>query len=941
MKASANHVTRVNIDHIDVNECNIFIKSLKNLLEKEWNHQMVFVLFCGPYENGKSTRIAKLLDRKDIGIGDGMILKTKGFDFYEPISLNELRKRFKKEEIPNDDTCVIFIDSQGTDCPGQNQLPDELLYFISSLTNIAVTVCDTRVSRYLEDDPVYKMIKVVTEIHGKKGVFNLLSDLQQFSLGAFNDFAADLIDRIDKCKNEAFIDGEEVVGALKEFLKAEKKQNFAAKCKNILESMKAPACERYCNNIANKIMEELQKRLKNIHEQFLNDLITNEILEFPTYDEVNLIQFIDIEMEKRIPELIQKESVYKDKNRKIKDELKSIIRANQKEISQTTFEKQKNYMISKAKEKLEEIINKIKSEIQEYQDIPEINSKNAEKKIKKEIRSYLKNDYDNFKISNEIRIEIESQIEQEVSEKINDLQTFTFEKIYPSFVKSYIEGIDNKLNQNYLKYSLYNFEKFNEEFEEDFIRQIPKFVQENSLFKKIEVEFQNGLKRIYDKIQNNSEIYLNIINPIYEKEIENIKQKECIKLEEFFPSFDNILKNIFNEVDNYCERNSLSNESNCNIKVKLGEIIFHKNKELYDYAINIFKEQNKKHEKNKLIYAIKESLNKDLDDICEKAIGEMRKSKSTDIEEIMKNSESVPFICEIKRELKCRISVICKEYQLSDDDISIIKDEYSEKADRKRTSLYEEANKIINLNKSDDIVNEPKPDNPLECICWYQHRIESIFENEYNQIKNSCSTKVEEILQKDKIQSKINPILCEFNEFTKSNFSDMVEKMQSTCKSEVERLFSDIQKRAEEIAQKNASGPVEIEPSQNIEIEPNQNNEIEPSQTSEIVELNQNNEIKPSQVFAVIEKKQALYKNINSYLNDKYKKMEESHLTKVEEILTQIKNDINAIFSKGEFEQFFSKDEFEQIKSNIYKQIEDKANEIAQKNKLLSFDFDL
>ena len=76
-------------------------------------------------------------------------------------------------------------------------------------------------------------------------------------------------------------------------------------------------------------------------------------------------------------------------------------------------------------------------------------------------------------------------------------------------------------------------------------------------------------------------------------------------------------------------------------------------------------------------------------------------------------------------------------------------------------------------------------------------------------------------------------------------------------------------------------------------------------------------------------------------MNDKYKKMEESHLTKVEEILTQIKNDINAIFSKDEFEQFFSKDEFEQIKSNIYKQIEDKANEIAQKNKLLSFDFDL
>ena len=83
MKASANHVTRVNIDHIDVNECNIFIKSLKNLLEKD--ESLVYSLF-----DFHPLGVGTMVERSPYTLGQLL-------DILERLE----NKGFIKENIPN------------------------------------------------------------------------------------------------------------------------------------------------------------------------------------------------------------------------------------------------------------------------------------------------------------------------------------------------------------------------------------------------------------------------------------------------------------------------------------------------------------------------------------------------------------------------------------------------------------------------------------------------------------------------------------------------------------------------------------------------------------------------------------------------------------------------------------------------------------------------
>ena len=87
-------------------------EAVKSMLKKAENSKVMFVILIGSYQTGKSSKIAKLIDSRDVVIGNGLCETTQGAYAYGPVSLNNLKERFECSPDDSDDTKIFFVGTE-------------------------------------------------------------------------------------------------------------------------------------------------------------------------------------------------------------------------------------------------------------------------------------------------------------------------------------------------------------------------------------------------------------------------------------------------------------------------------------------------------------------------------------------------------------------------------------------------------------------------------------------------------------------------------------------------------------------------------------------------------------------------------------------------------------------------------------------------------------
>ena len=123
------------------------LEYIGSLLKSQSKSRVLFVILVGPYQVGKSSKIAALTGIKGIPIGDGIKEETSGVNIYGPISFNEIRSRFDCFEDPNDDTIIYFFDTEGNCGLKADSSSEETTFLLSqifapyaSLSNVIVMI---------------------------------------------------------------------------------------------------------------------------------------------------------------------------------------------------------------------------------------------------------------------------------------------------------------------------------------------------------------------------------------------------------------------------------------------------------------------------------------------------------------------------------------------------------------------------------------------------------------------------------------------------------------------------------------------------------------------------------------------------------------------------------------------------------------------------------
>ena len=151
----------------------------------------MFVILIGSYQTGKSSKIARLIDSKDVVIGDGMLETTHGAYIYGPVSLNDLKDRFDCFPDDNDDTVIFFIDTEGANGFNTGNSPEETTYLISqfiapyaALSNVIITINKPNIT-VDEVESTLKMLDIFQRIrssgNGKKA--NVMQGGKKYYLG--------------------------------------------------------------------------------------------------------------------------------------------------------------------------------------------------------------------------------------------------------------------------------------------------------------------------------------------------------------------------------------------------------------------------------------------------------------------------------------------------------------------------------------------------------------------------------------------------------------------------------------------------------------------------------------------------------------------------------------------------------------------------------------
>ena len=470
---------------------------------------VLFVLICGAYQTGKTAMIQMLtgLELSD-RIGDGTFEKTKGADFYGPISLNELCKRFQCDPADGEYN-VVFIDTQGI-CGYENVEADKFAevllplagishVFVSKSNNISelksldimydkfVTVCDidlniiNTINDVLSNKDNYDEERknlATAPGHSWKMYYDI-EPLPKFNpcnpidskSDSFKLFAHKLLEVLKQNKEKAFSSGQDAFYRLLSIGKQQKDPLF--------------------NN--EKIPEEYEKEyLKNEIQKIYQDF----------YDDKSLYVF----SKNKIIDLMKKSKFSNE------DNLKKMIKNNDHKVHKKILKRKRKFFVHKINENLEEAVSKmdvnqknnldesfndIQRKITYHFMIKDEYKKLYEGTLKREVEVIIK-----------VIINVWRNIETELNQ-INQSKSIDFGKILK--VNSYKTIKENILKQNRTYFKEYKCDK---RFK-DFIKKAVEEVFENE-FKNLQIKATSKLQinwmRYYLKQQQNP--IINIPNQI-------------------------------------------------------------------------------------------------------------------------------------------------------------------------------------------------------------------------------------------------------------------------------------------------------------------------------------------------------------------------------------------------------------------------------------------
>ncbi|KAH0797345.1 uncharacterized protein GO595_009848 [Histomonas meleagridis] len=141
------------------------LKEFKDAMMEAQGKPIIFVTIFGSYQIGKSSTLKLLTGDKSIAVGNGRDEETTGAFIYGPLPYNDFRKKFGMEIIPNNETQIFFIDTEGSDGfnavdgfnagDGQIQaghyLMSQLIYPYAALSSVIISMLETNFSNGVAD----------------------------------------------------------------------------------------------------------------------------------------------------------------------------------------------------------------------------------------------------------------------------------------------------------------------------------------------------------------------------------------------------------------------------------------------------------------------------------------------------------------------------------------------------------------------------------------------------------------------------------------------------------------------------------------------------------------------------------------------------------------------------------------------------------------------
>ena len=467
-------------------------EAVKSMLKKAENSKVMFVILIGSYQTGKSSKIARLIDSKDVVIGDGMLETTHGAYIYGPVSLNDLKERFDCFPDDNDDTVIFFIDTEGANGFNTGNSPEETTYLISqfiapyaALSNVIITINKPNIT-VDEVESTLKMLDIFQRIrssgNGKKAnVINIINDVysakdnykskkdailetfqgrskelyhdvtlfpifdttnpwyeqSKFYNKGFEYFAKELIQKLDKSKNEAFIDYQEALDVFTNLIDITRDQNIDKLAKQARENAKQTAFERlYKPKIENMIQESINK-VKEGCEEYLKD---DNILSISKYEPNSIIEEFNGKLNEEIPLIAQNDEFFS----KIKKEGKDIISKQIANCQNLIFSKIQTNIIAKSKTELNKILSQYEDKISKYEgnNLNEILP--TEEDIKSKLTQSIGEMLQNSGLSKDFLTDINNEMNKSIHDGYEELQIIGYRKFYRSFINKLIQELETK-----------------------------------------------------------------------------------------------------------------------------------------------------------------------------------------------------------------------------------------------------------------------------------------------------------------------------------------------------------------------------------------------------------------------------------------------------------------------------------------------------------------
>ena len=629
------------------------IKAVEKLLRESGKSKIMFVLLIGSYQIGKSTKIAYFINSNKVAIGNGSREETSGVWIYGPVSYNEFRQRFGCDKVPDDDTCIYFIDTEGNCGFHKGSSAEETTLLLSqiiapyaALSNVTLTISKPSITsdevqqmekmldifniiRSSGNQKYSSIINVVNDIYTENDKYKIKEEETQktflkrskiynnnfvilpkynqaknwneqdnFYIKGFRHFTKKLIIELERCKNDSFTDWEEAFEVFKGLIGITKNQNLGSVAHQAKMNAKKSTYERLFKHDVDTIIQDKINEIIKIQDDFLEQ---KEILSIPEIDKDSIIEDVKNIIKEKVPSSIQNESFensLKEAEEKITNQITKFL--------EKVFIKAQNDVKNKSINKLINIIAKYEHKIETNQgnDILEVLPYNTKDNIHDKINKFISNIINESGFSDDVQTSIINEMNQMIHIKLLSLYIKAFKQIYPRVVRQSIEKFEEEYINKHDKVEENDINRFFETVKSNINTNIPNEIKKEDEFKELEKQMEKDIKEDI-KTHVNQKIFVILIkskiDKTFDKEAKQIKKIENV--DEILP--ESRIFEIKNEFSKEIE--SLKNEYDKN---EIENIIQNKIDKLCIYA-NKRKQEIEEIENQKMIAQIKAEYEKE------------------------------------------------------------------------------------------------------------------------------------------------------------------------------------------------------------------------------------------------------------------------------------------------------------------------------------------